>query len=549
MIKKLIIKNYALIESLEVDFEKGFTVISGETGAGKSIMIDAVSLLMGKRSDRGSLFDKDRKCIIESNLLMSENKKYLFSKHNLDFEGNTIIRREISPSGKSRSFVNDTPVSLSVLNEISSSSLEIYSQNQSIRLKSEDKQLELLDKIADTNNLLEKHQIIYRQFIKLSTEIENIKKGSQLSDSELEFLSFQIEELEKSNLREGEKKELEIKFKVLENASTIIENLSKSYHSLSEENGITSKVCEIESDLNKVSEISDKLSDLKERVSSVRIELQDLESDMHSVSEYVDSDPENLSKVSNRLDLLNSLLVKHKKVSISELLVLLNELNLKVQSSSNYDKLIQIKEEELLLKRKELILSSEKLTKKRKSVCNKFKSDIEFHLKKLGIQSPVFIVEISEREEFNSTGNDIVKFLFSANKGSSASEINKVASGGELSRLMLCFSYLVSEFDNLSCLIFDEIDTGISGEIADLMSGMMKEMSKNRQVISITHLPQIASKADVHFKVYKKEKNNRTTSETRKLNKEGRIEEIAKMLSGKKITETSISNAKELLSQ
>jgi DNA repair protein RecN (Recombination protein N) len=549
MINTLLIKNFALIKSLEVDFEKGFTVVSGETGSGKSIMLDAISLLMGKRSDRGSLYDKEKKCILEIEIELSNDKQVYFKKNNLDFDNKTIIRREISYSGKSRSFINDTPVSLSVLNDIVSSTIEIYSQNQSISLKSEEKQLELLDNIANSEGLIQNYKLVYNKYNKLQNEIENIKKGNKLSDAELEFLNFQIEELFQSKLKEGEKEELESQFIVLENSSNIIEKLSESFQLLSEENGVNTKVSQIENELQKLSDLSERLNDLVERVSSVRIELSDIESEMNILSELVDNNPESLMIVSNRLDHLNSLLVKHRKSTVYELILLLEEMNLKVQSSSDFEKIIDKKNKELKLCEKELQIHSNVLTKNRKCVASSFKSNVEFHLQKLGIKSPVFNVKITELSSFTSLGKDKIQFLFSANKGNEPLEIHKVASGGELSRLMLCFSYLLSEFNNLSSLIFDEIDTGVSGEIADLMSEMMKSMSEKRQVLSVTHLPQIASKADFHFRVFKSESNDRTTSEIVKLNMEGRIEEIAKMLSGKKITKTSISNAKELLNQ
>ena len=549
MINTLLIKNFALIKSLEVDFEKGFTVVSGETGSGKSIMLDAISLLMGKRSDRGSLYDKEKKCILEIEIELSNDKEVYFKNNNLDFDNKTIIRREISYSGKSRSFINDTPVSLSMLNDVVSSTIEIYSQNQSISLKSEEKQLELLDNIANSEGLIQNYKLVYNKYNKLQNEIENIKKGNKLSDAELEFLNFQIDELFQSKLKEGEKEELESQFIVLENSSNIIEKLSESFQLLSEENGVNTKVSQIENELQKLSDLSERLNDLVERVSSVRIELSDIESEMNILSELVDNNPESLMIVSNRLDHLNSLLVKHRKSTVYELILLLEEMNLKVQSSSDFEKIIDKKNKELKLCEKELQIHSNVLTKNRKSVASSFKSNVEFHLQKLGIKSPVFNVEITELSSFTSLGKDKIQFLFSANKGNEPLEIHKVASGGELSRLMLCFSFLLSEFNNLSSLIFDEIDTGVSGEIADLMSEMMKSMSEKRQVLSVTHLPQIASKADIHFRVFKSESNDRTNSEIVKLNMEGRIEEIAKMLSGKKITKTSISNAKELLNQ
>lgn len=549
MIKKLQINNFALIKNLEIDFSRGFSVLSGETGAGKSIMLDAIALLMGKRSDRESLFDKDTKCVLELSLLIENNKKNIFIENNINFDSDTIIRREILTSGKSRAFINDNPVSLSVLNLITSNCLEIYSQNQSLSLKSSENQLDLLDKISNSNNHLIEYQYIYKQFISLNSEIERIKETHTISDSEIDFLKFQINELEKSNLKIGEKEKLESEYKLLENSSSIIENLSRTIKNLTIEGGVNSKISEIESDLKKISDFSNSLSELKKRISSVRIDLQDIQEDLRVQFESININPQELENISNRLDSLNLLLAKHRKNNISELIETLEEMNLKLKISSNFDSFLEEKNQKLSMIKNKLILSSEKLTKKRKSTCNKFAEEVENQLKKLGIKFPVFKINIKKKDEFSPKGLDEVQFLFSANKGSEPQEIHKVVSGGELSRLMLCFSYLTSNYENLSCLIFDEIDSGVSGEIADLMSEMMKDISKNKQVISVTHLPQIASKACSHFKVYKTELSNRTITEIKLLKKEERVNEIAKMLSGKKVTESSINNAKELLSQ
>ena len=549
MIKKLLIKNFALIKNLEIDFSSGFSVISGETGAGKSIILEAISLLTGKRSDKESLFDKNIKCILEISLKIKNNKKNIFIKHNIDFDSDTIIRREILTSGKSRAFINDTPVTLAILNLITSNYLEIYSQNQSLSLKHPENQLDFLDKISHSKIQLTEYQSIYKEYMSLNLEIAKIKETNILSDSEIDFLKFQINELENSNLRIGEKEKLESEYKLFENSRSILENLSKAIQNLSVDGGVNSKISEIESDLKKISDISEPLNDLKERIYSTRIELQDIEEDLRFHSESINMNPEEFINISNRLDTLNSLLVKHRKNDITELLELIEEINLKLEASSNFDSLIEKKNQKLSKIKDKLIFSSKKLTEKRKSVCDVFTTEVENQLRKLGIKSPVFNINISKKEEFSPNGIDDVKFLFSANKGSEPQEIHKVVSGGELSRLMLCFSYLNSNYENLSCLIFDEIDTGVSGETADLMSEMMKDISQYRQVISVTHLPQIASKASSHFKVYKTELSNRTITEIKLLNVEERIKEIAKMLSGKKVTESSIINAKELLSQ
>ena len=549
MIKKLLIKNFALIKNLEIDFSSGFSVISGETGAGKSIILEAISLLTGKRSDRESLFDKNIKCVLEIALKIENNKKNIFIENNIDFDSDTIIRREILTSGKSRAFINDTPVTLAILNLITSNCLEIYSQNQSLSLKHSDNQLDFLDKISHSKIQLTEYQSLYKEYISLNLEIAKIKETNILSESEIDFLKFQINELENSNLTVGEKEKLESEYKLLENSRSILENLSRAIQNLSVDGGVNSKISEIESDLKKISDISESLNELKERIYSTRIELQDIEVDLRFHSESINVDPEGFINISNRLDTLNLLLVKHRKNDITELLDLIEEMNLKLEASSDFDSFIEEKNQKLSNIKEKLIFSSKKLTKKRKSICDKFTTEVEIQLRKLGIKSPIFKINFTKKEEFSPNGIDDVKFLFSANKGSEAQEIHKVVSGGELSRLMLCFSYLNSNYENLSCLIFDEIDTGLSGEIADLMSEMMKDISQYRQVISVTHLPQIASKASSHYRVYKTELSNRTITDIKLLNLEERIEEIAKMLSGKKITESSIKNAKELLSQ
>ena len=412
MIKKLFIKNFALIDSLEIDFTNGFNVLSGETGSGKSIILEAISLLIGKRSDRESLYDKSKKCILEYQLCLNINKKKLFKKNNLDFETKTIIRREILPNGKNRSFINDTPVTLGTLSKIASSSLEIYSQNQSLTLKSEEKQLELIDKLSESKDLLNKYQDLFIQYSQLNLEIKEIKSAKKLSNSELDYLNFQIDELKKSNLKNGEKEELEEQYKILENSTSIVESLFKSYNLISEENGISSKISEIENNLNRTSSFSLNLSELHNRVRSMRIEINDLEDEIKTQSESVNINSDSLQLVSKRLDHLNNLLVKHGKNKISELIDLLKEMKLKKSASLDFEKIIQKKERDFELKKTDLKKISKKLKLKRKSICCLFQSNVESQLKKLGIKSPIFKVEITDKETFTYLGEDNITFLF-----------------------------------------------------------------------------------------------------------------------------------------
>ena len=548
MICKLNIKNFALIENLEIDLSSGFSVWSGETGSGKSIILDAISLILGKRSDRGTLFDKNKKCIIEADVMIDSSRKALFELYNLDYEKITNFRREITPSGKSRSFINDTPVSLSILQHISSNFIEIYSQFQSNSLKIEEKQIEMIDKLSSSSAILKNYQDIFHTYNDLRKKIEQMERDHQMSDAEEEYLKYQISEIDSSNLLEGEKEKLESKLFLLENSSSIVELMSESYSLLSEDNGVNDSLLKIQNRLNKLSGSSKEITNIQERFSSLIIEINDLENEIKTIHDNIDLDPAILNKHIDRIDQINNLLSKHGKSNIRELLDLLEEMKIRLISSSDYQNILLKETEKLKLLEDSLLNSAKMLRKSRSKVIPGFKKSIENYLKKLGIKDPVFDVLILEREEFSLNGKDSIRFMFSANKGSDPQEIHKVASGGELSRLLLCCSYLVSEYDDLSCIIFDEIDTGVSGEIAYLMSDMMKSMSSEKQIISVTHLPQIASKADAHFKVYKIEDNNRTVSKIKKLVIDERVEEIAKMLSGKTVTEVSISNAKELLS-
>ena len=547
MIQRLLIKNYALIEMLEISFSEGFTVLSGDTGSGKSIILDAISLILGKRSDRTSLFDKNQKCVVEIDVIVRSNKKLLFEFHNLDYENHSILRREITPSGKSRSFINDTPVSLSVLQDIASNCIEMYAQFQSNSFKTEDKQLDMIDKLSDSSIVLKEYQEVFRRYNGLKKKIENMKRSNQLSESEIDFLKHQISEIEQSNLQDGEKEMVESNLQLLENSSSIIETMSEIYKLMSEENGVISSIARIKSQLNKFGEVSESIIGLKERFSSIFIELDDLESEIHIIQNSIDLDPDSLNKNIARMDHINHLLSKHGKSTIKQLLDLLEEMKIKLNLSVDFAQIILVEKQKLNDLEQDLFKYSKRLTDCRSNMIPKFKKDIETHLKRLGIKDPVFDILLSEREEYGLRGKDTIQFIFSANKGSDPQEISKVASGGELSRLMLCFAYLVAEFDDLSCLIFDEIDSGVSGEIAYLMSDMMLKMSKSKQIISVTHLPQIASKADDHFKVYKVEQNHRTISKMKKLIVDERVEEIAKMLSGKTVTDISMSNARELL--
>ena len=545
MIKILHIKNYALLKDVSIQFRKGFTVVSGETGAGKSIMLDALSLLLGKRVERFSVDKKRPKSTIEAVFSIDSSKKKFFSDNNLDFEEDTLVRREINASGKSRAFINDTPVLLQVLTDFGKQIIEIHAQHQSVLLKDEQAQFSLIDSLAKSQNSLEIYQKELKQYSTLVSALKTIKKSGSLSFSELEFLQFQFDELNDANLVENEKEEIEDKISLLENVDGISSAIAEGEHSLNNEQGVLVLLSALKRKLIEF----DTFSELSARVESVLIELNDVSAELSEINNKLDTDPEQLLKLNNRLNIINNLLQKHRKKFIEELIVLKDEIENKIQISSSFEVQISAKEKEIEKQIEILKVAAEALTTKRNKVSPKIKKELERHLQKLGMPYAQFEVVLNKIDQFHQNGNTDIAFLFSANKGSALQEVAKVASGGELSRLMLAIKYITAQSSKVNTLIFDEIDTGVSGEIASLMGDMMFEISKENQLIAISHLPQIASKASTHLKVVKKVINNNTISDIITLNDTQRIEEIAKLLSGKKLTKAAYDNAVDLLNQ
>ena len=545
MIKSLHIKNYALLINVSVNFTNGFTVISGETGAGKSIMLDALSLLLGKRVERFSVDKKRPKSTIEAVFSVDSSKKKFFSDNNLDFEEDTVVRREINASGKSRAFINDTPVLLQVLTDFGKQIIEIHAQHQSVLLKDEQAQFSLIDSLAKSQNSLEIYQKELKQYSTLVSALNTIKKSGSLSFSELEFLQFQFDELNDANLVENEKEEIEDKISLLENVDGISSAIAEGEHYLNNEQGVLVLLSALKRKLIEF----DTFSELSARVESVLIELNDVSAELSEINNKLDADPEQLLKLNNRLDIINNLLQKHRKQFIEELIDLKDEIENKIQISSSFEVQISVKEKEIEKQIEILKVAAEALTTKRNKVSPKIKKELERHLQKLGMPYAQFEVVLNKIDQFHQNGNTDIAFLFSANKGSALQEVAKVASGGELSRLMLAIKYITAQSSKVNTLIFDEIDTGVSGEIASLMGDMMFEISKENQLIAISHLPQIASKASTHLKVVKKVINDNTISDIITLNDTQRIEEIAKLLSGKKLTKAAYDNAVDLLNQ
>ena len=545
MIKSLHISNYALLKNVSIDFTDGFTVVSGETGAGKSIMLDALSLLLGKRVERFSTEENTPKSIIEGIFKVDKSKQGFFIENDLDFEEETLVRREIISNGKSRAFINDTPVLLNVLTAFGKQIIEIHAQHQSVLLKEESAQFILLDELAKSEKELEKYRYELQKYSELKLELNLIKKSGSLSESELEFLNFQLDELTATNLVADEKEELEKQILLLENVDGIANVISESEQLLGSEQGVFSELVAIKKSL----QAFDSFDDLLERIESVLIELNDINAELLDINSKLESDPQQLQVCNNRLDTINNILQKHRKQFIVELIDLKDEIEQKIQISTSFDEQILVKKDAIEKQYKVLKDSADILDVSRRKVLPNLNSKIEKHLKNLGMPYAQFEVSLYKTDNFHQFGNTTITFLFSANKGSAMQAVSKVASGGELSRLMLAIKYLTAESSKVNALVFDEIDTGVSGEIASLMGDMMREISSKNQLIAISHLPQIASKAKVHLKVVKKVKSGTTISDVKVLNNEQRVEEIAKLLSGKEITNAAFENAKVLLNQ
>lgn len=545
MIKSLQIQNYALLKDVCINFMDGFTVVSGETGAGKSIMLDALSLLLGKRVERFSEDKNTSKSIIEGVFLIDSSRYQFFKDNDLDFDEETVVRREINQNGKSRAFINDTPVLLNTLTAFGKQVVEIHAQHQSVLIKDEDAQFKLIDQLAKSEKELANYQHELKGYTRLKSELITIKKSGSLSAAELEFLQYQFDELNTANLLVNEKEELEQQISLLENVDGIAKAISESEFLLNNEQGILTSISTIKRQLLEF----DSFNEISERVESLLIELNDINVELSDVNNKLEADPEELLRLNNRLDILNNLLQKHRKQFVEELIDFKDEVEQKIQISSSFDLQLKAKQSEITKQLSVLKISSEILTKKRIKVLEKLKKEIETHLQNLGMPYAQFQVNLKTIDTFHQNGNTNITFLFSANKGSALQEVSKVASGGELSRLMLSIKYITAQSSKVNTLVFDEIDTGVSGEIASLMGDMMLKISKTNQLVAISHLPQIASKANTHLKVVKTVNRKGTISDVIVLNKEQRIEEIAKLLSGKKLTKAAIDNAVELLNQ
>ena len=548
MLLSLSIKNYALIESLEIDFSDKFSIITGETGAGKSILLGALGLVLGNRADLSSLKDKENKCIIEAQFLVSKyNLKEVFENNDFDYEDLTIIRREILPSGKSRAFVNDSPVNLSELQNLAQFLIDIHSQHETRDLTEESYQINILDSVANIKDEVASYQSELNLLKQYKKELSKAVSEREELKKEQDYVFFLFNELEAANLEEGEQSELEEELEKLNNVELIKENLDRVLAiSNEEEIGVTSNLKEIKNALGKLSSFSKEYKELFERISSFLIEFQDISEECFTISEKVVSDPERLELVNTKLQTIYNLQQKHQVSTVKELIAIKDSLDEKVQQSDSIDSTITKLELNVRQKESEVIQLAENISEKRLTVAQKVSSQIEEIITQLGM--PDAKVEFAiEKDKLNNFGCDIVNLKFSANKGMQLGLIKKMASGGEMSRIMLAVKSILAQHSELPTIIFDEIDTGVSGEVALKMGEIMEKMSLNMQVFAITHLPQIAAKGNQHYKVFKYNQGETTLSELKLLSNDERIVEIAEMLSGKNISDSALIHAKNLL--
>jgi DNA repair protein RecN (Recombination protein N) len=551
MLKQLHISNYALIDKLNVSFENGFNVITGETGAGKSILLGALGFALGDRADTNVLYDKDKKCVVEAQFELKDNTlQSFFEENDLDFETDCIFRRELSPQKKSRAFINDTPVALQAMKEIGSQLVDIHSQHDSLLLTDADFQLRLLDNIAQNNSLLTDYQAEYGNYNQLKRSLNDLKEMATKNTAENDYLKFQLDELDKADLKEGEYAEIEQTLNVMENSEEI-KTLLVTANGLMEdsETAILGQVNELSSTLSRLKHLLPDTESLFERIENLKVELKDIAYDLRHKEDETQFDEEQLQNLQERYDLLSRLMMKHRLNEFEELIALRDSLKEKVNAFENIDEAIAQAEKQLKTSEKQLSSLAKNLHEKRCQAAVAFGEKVAQLVRQLAMPFAQFQVSVESQETFGSKGSDEIRFLFSANKGIAPDDIRRVASGGELSRLMLSIKSAVSDYNYIPTLIFDEIDTGVSGEVAAKIGGIMRQMGHSLQLISITHLPQVASQALHHYFIYKDNKGERTQSHIRLLDAKERVGEIAKMLSNNEITPEALRAAEVLLKE
>ena len=549
MITSLSIKNYALIEKLAIDFSKGFSIITGETGAGKSIILGAMGLVLGKRADLTSLKNKEEKCVIEAYFDISKyNLKPFFEANDLDYEDETIIRREILPTGKSRAFINDSPVNLQELQELSLFLIDIHSQQQTQELSDETVQFAIVDAIANNQNEIGNYQSLLKSYKEDKARLSSLLLKQAESIKEQEYKTFLLNEMVYAQLKSGEQEQLEADFEKLNNVETIKEAVDKSLALANEEQiGALSTLKEIKLALQKIASFAPEYASLLERITSLAIELDDISDELINCSEKLIHDPIRLDLISEKLQLIFNLQKKHQVTSVDELLSIQTTLENNLFELGNLESDIAKLTQTIQDKANSLDALAQTIHQKRTVAVPVLSDKLIAILATLGMPNVRFNIEIKSTDNYYLNGKDEIQFLFSANKGTDFGLLKKVASGGEMSRIMLAVKAILAQYSKLPTLIFDEIDTGVSGEIAIRMGEIMKEMSQTMQIFAITHLPQIAAKGNAHFKVYKSTVGEDTQSELQLLNEEERVIEIAQMLSGAVVSDSALNHAKSLL--
>ncbi len=550
MLKKIFVQNYILIDSLEIAFDKNFSVLTGETGSGKSILLGALGLVVGNRADTSVLKSGEQKCVIEAVFdVANYDLQPYFEENEMDFDEQTVLRREINPQGKSRAFVNDTPVNLNVLRELGEKLIDIHSQHQTLNLSNRDFQLNLVDAVAQCRGKLKEYQKEWATLLEIRKKTESLRSKNEEFKNKHDFLSYQYQQLKSAKLQTGELEELESEQKQLNNSELIIGNLSASVTlAYRDEHGLLLELKRLEQFISELTEFLPAAKEWQSRVDSARIEIVEVSREIEKHAESFEFDPQRLTQINERIGTLYDLLHKHKKQSVDELLEMQQKLESEIAEFESFDEQLESLKKEESTQNQVIKTLSKEISKARISVFPEIEKHVVELLRQLGMPQVQFKVEHSLCEP-HSNGIDEIRLLFSSNKQIAPDEIGKIASGGELSRLMLALKAIMSARLALPTIIFDEIDTGISGEIADKMARIMGQMAENMQVVSITHLPQIAAKAHKHYLVFKDMESETTTSNIRILSDDERIMEIARMLSGEQLGNAAIENARELLSK
>ena len=549
MLNRIFIQNFALIDQLEINLHKGLQVITGETGAGKSIILGALRLILGERADLKNFADLDAKSVVEAEFRISKNLQYFFIENDLDFDENTIIRREILPSGKSRAFVNDVPVTLDVLRELSENLVDIHSQFETSNLFSEAYQFKIIDGLSDNKNLIDAYQKDFAEFLKLNKELDKLKNQLSEGNKETDYKQFLLDELEAANLENIDYELLQSQISLAENKGTISELLAQIFaRTDQDEVGVFDALYDIKNKLNKIAELSLQFSELNQRFEENYIELKDTLFQLQNEAENLETNPEDLLVLQEQNDRINALFLKHKVSEIDDLLLIKEQLSAEQSSFVDLETRIASIEKEIATLEISLEKQANVLTKNREKASPIFKKSIEALLQQLGLEKAKVEVELTSTKDFGKFGREKIQLLFQANSGFPLKPIQSAISGGERSRVMLAIKKIMAENAELPTLILDEIDTGVSGRIAEEIGNVMQEMAKNMQLIVITHLAQVAAKGNNNYKVQKYDVSGKTQTQIVPLTQEEKLTEIAQLLSGSKITEAAILQAKELMS-